>query len=991
MIRNRLLGTLSLLCLWAVSAYAQLSSGYYRVQNTQTGRYITIVNNTIGGTTTNPDLSALTTVKGFDNVVSNPASILYFRSLGNNQFDMVAQGVDTYELTGYHFTITGSGDIYQISASAGILSFSLSDATGGGDTGEANISGSAKSWKFIPVTTSDGQYFGFKPEYQVGNKYYTSCFATYSFEPVSSGMKFYVVEKSETNVAIIKEHTGAIAPYTPIIVECASASPANNKIKVLNSTPSEISDNQLSGNLFNKTSGNLRNQTAYKSATMRMLGLTGDGKIGMVKSNISTLPANKVYLTVSTKASDELPLMTNSEYNEATEQPVTIIAKNAVRYYGENNPNFEYTVEGGTPIGAPTLYCDASKLASVGTYPIQIRKGQLKNKNVTMVEGELTVLPAPLQVWASTVTRMQGEPNPDIDLIYIGFKNDDNASVIKVKPTIDYGADESSPAGTYTITMSGGSAKNYEFEYYPATLEVLERQLTAGSYTREYGDPNPTPDYTPKLPMDGEPNVYCNATESSPVGEYDVVIERGTLAGEGIEYVYGKLTITPAPLTIKANDMTRAEGEPNPDFTATYEGFKNGETNEVLTVQPTFVCDADENSKPGTYPIYVKDAGSPNYEITYLAGTLTVTEAPSVTVTATDYIREYGDENPEFGFTSQGATIYGTPDINCEATSSSPVGTYPIVISKGGVTNRNDTYVNGTLTITKAPLTISGGEYSIKQGDELPEFIAVYQGFKNNETEAVLKQMPMLETTAMKGSEPGIYEVTVSGAEADNYEITYVSGTLTISEADPVVVTATSITREYGDENPTLEYTVEGATLEGYPELMCMATATSPVGTYDIIVSKGNVANYNDIYVNGTLTIMPATLTVGVNDAEIEQGDELPVFELTYQGWKNADDLSVLTALPVASTTATGDSEVGEYEISISGGEAQNYVFNYVPGKLTVKESSGISTLLADDGNSFDVYTTKGMKVRSRVTSLDGLPKGVYIVKIGSKIIKLKK
>jgi len=143
--------------------------------------------------------------------------------------------------------------------------------------------------------------------------------------------------------------------------------------------------------------------------------------------------------------------------------------------------------------------------------------------------------------------------------------------------------------------------------------------------------------------------------------------------------------------------------------------------------------------------------------------------------------------------------------------------------------------------------------------------------------------------------------------------------------------------------------------------------------------------------VNGTLTIMPATLTVGVNDAEIEQGDELPVFELTYQGWKNADDLSVLTALPVASTTATGDSEVGEYEISISGGEAQNYVFNYVPGKLTVKESSGISTLLADDGNSFDVYTTKGMKVRSRVTSLDGLPKGVYIVKIGSKIIKLKK
>ena len=90
-------------------------------------------------------------------------------------------------------------------------------------------------------------------------------------------------------------------------------------------------------------------------------------------------------------------------------------------------------------------------------------------------------------------------------------------------------------------------------------------------------------------------------------------------------------------------------------------------------------------------------------------------EAPvvPVTVTAKSYSREYGDANPSFEFTSEGATLNGVPEITCEATATSPVGTYPIVIKKGSVTNSSDTYVNGTLTITKAPLTINGGTYTM--------------------------------------------------------------------------------------------------------------------------------------------------------------------------------------------------------------------------------------------------------------------------------------
>ena len=70
-----------------------------------------------------------------------------------------------------------------------------------------------------------------------------------------------------------------------------------------------------------------------------------------------------------------------------------------------------------------------------------------------------------------------------------------------------------------------------------------------------------------------------------------------------------------------------------------------------------------------------------------------------VTVTAKSYTIKYGDALPKFEYTSEGATLKGTPEITCEATGQSPAGTYPIVITRGSITNYNVTFINGTLTI----------------------------------------------------------------------------------------------------------------------------------------------------------------------------------------------------------------------------------------------------------------------------------------------------
>ena len=357
-------------------------------------------------------------------------------------------------------------------------------------------------------------------------------------------------------------------------------------------------------------------------------------------------------------------------------------------------------------------------------------------------------------------------------------------------------------------------------------------------------------------------------------------------------------------------------------------------------------------------------------------------------VTAKSYTRVYGEENPKFEYEASGAKLDGEPAITCAATATSPVGEYDIVVSKGTVTNYNDHYVAGKLTITKAPLTITAKSCTRKQGEANPKFEVSYEGWKNSETSTVLKNQPVVTCEATAASEPGEYDIIVSGAEAGNYDIKYVAGKLTVTEADPVVVTAKSYIREYGEENPKFEYEASGAKLDGEPTITCAATATSPVGEYDIVVSKGTVTNYNDHYVAGKLTIVKAPLTVTAKSFTREQGETNPKFEVSYEGWKNGETSVVLLKLPVVTCEATAASEPGEYDIIVSGAEAGNYTINYVAGKLTVTVPASVDSLTKDiDATPTGIYTLGGARV-NHSGNLKQLPKGVYVIQQGSKTFK---
>ena len=513
-------------------------------------------------------------------------------------------------------------------------------------------------------------------------------------------------------------------------------------------------------------------------------------------------------------------------------------------------------------------------------------------------------------------------------------------------------------------------------------VTVVKIPLTAhvANTSKVYGDANPEFNITYSGFRDGDSEVGFSVPasistivdNSSKVGKYDIVASGAVSDKYEISYIPGTLTITKAPLSISAGNYTKKQGDAMPGFKASYTGFKNGENESVLTKQPVFFCEANEASAPADYAVTISGADAENYEISYEQGRLTVVEADAVVVRAKSYSRQYGDENPVFEFETDGAALDGTPEIVCSAVANSPVGSYTIEVKQGSIKNYNVHFESGSLVITKAPLSISAGNYTKKQGDAMPAFKASYVGFKNGENESVLTKQPVFSCEANEASTPADYTVTISGADAENYAISYEQGRLTVVEADAVVVRAKSYSRQYGDENPVFEFETDGAALDGTPEIVCSAVANSPVGSYTIEVKQGSIKNYNVHFESGSLVITKAPLSISAGNYTKKQGDAMPVFKASYVGFKNGEDESVLTKQPVFSCDANEASAPGEYPITVYGVEADNYeVKSYIAGTLTVlKRELKKQTITWNQ----EIKTKVGSTIEMNATASSGLP-----------------
>lgn len=112
-----------------------------------------------------------------------------------------------------------------------------------------------------------------------------------------------------------------------------------------------------------------------------------------------------------------------------------------------------------------------------------------------------------------------------------------------------------------------------------------------------------------------------------------------------------------------------------------------------------------------------------------------------------------------------------------------------IVLSTAGTINKLNMPES---SVTPAPLIITADNKSRPMRSENPPFTITYRGFVNNETELNLVKQPEAGTTATQSSTPGNYTISFTGnAESPNYSFTYLTGILTITSTDVVVVVNT--------------------------------------------------------------------------------------------------------------------------------------------------------------------------------------------------------
>jgi hypothetical protein len=158
-----------------------------------------------------------------------------------------------------------------------------------------------------------------------------------------------------------------------------------------------------------------------------------------------------------------------------------------------------------------------------------------------------------------------------------------------------------------------------------------------------------------------------------------------------------------------------------------------------------------------------------------------------------------------------------------------------------------------------------------------------------------------------------------------------------------LTISAENKEKTYGSPNPplTIKYTgfVNGETDSSIvkPSISTTATKTSNVGTYNITLTGGSSGNYQISLQNGTLTIDKAMLFALAESKSKKCGEPVPTnFKISYTGFVNGEDTTVLITKPKTKTTATSISNTGEYKVTMTEGKANNYSINYINGILTV-------------------------------------------------------
>ena len=701
--------------------------------------------------------------------------------------------------------------------------------------------------------------------------------------------------------------------------------------------------------------------------------------------------------------------------------PLTVTANNASRLYGAPNPALSATVSGfvnGETVataagfgGSASVSTAATPTTGVGSVAITPAVGTLTAVNydfLTLQNGALTITKAPLTVTASNDTKTYNGVaySGGNGVVYSGFLNSETSAVLSGPLTYTGTSQGAKNAGSYVITPGGLSGANYAVSFVdglltitPAGLSAIVASLT-GTTSKVY-DGTTTATLTPgNFSLSGfATGEGASVTKTS--GTYDTA-GAGTnksvtvsLSASDYAAVGGTLlsnytlpttvsgaigTITKAPLTVTASNASRLYGAANPTLSATVSGFVNGETvGTAAGFGGSAAVSTTATATTGVGSVVITPTAgtltAANYDFTTLQnGALTITKAP-LTVTAHDEAKAYngaaysgGNGVVYAGFVNSETNAVLSGALAFAGTSQGAKNAGGYVITPQGLSSANYavSFVNGTLTIGKAPLTVTanndtktynGAAYSGGNG-------VSFSGFVNSETSAVLGGALAYVGTSQGARNAGSFAITPSGLTSVNYAVSFVDGLLTISPAglSAIVASLTGSTSKVYDGTTAATLTPGNFRLSGFLTGEG-ASVSKTSGTYDTAGAGANktvtvnlsssdytassgtlLANYTlPTTVSGAIgTISKAPLTVTADDASRTYGAPNPALSATVSGFVSGETIATAAGFggsASVSTSATATTGVGGVAITTAVGTltAANYDFTTLQnGTLTI-------------------------------------------------------
>lgn len=648
-----------------------------------------------------------------------------------------------------------------------------------------------------------------------------------------------------------------------------------------------------------------------------------------------------------------------------TELAVTIVAEAKVKTYGDLDPTLTYTSEPaiGTVLANGEVISFSGELnrdagEDVGNYAINQNTVGNSNYNITYVSADLSIETLSVALMAEAKTKTYGDLDPALTYVSEPALGTvlANGEVISFSGELNREAGED--VGTYAINQNTINNSNYEITYTGAdfSIEVLSVTVTAEAKTKTYGDIDPALTYISE-PAVG--TVLANGEVISfsgklfrevgeDVGTY--AINQNTVANSNysITYTSAELSIVALTVNVMAEAKTKTYGDLDPTLTYISEPaigtvLDNGET---ISFSGELARETGEDV--GIYAINQNTIANSNYSITFSSADLSI-EALSVTVTAEAKTKTYGDEDPALTYVSDPAI--GTALANSEVIAiegelareaGENVGTYAINQNTLANSNYTITYVGADLTITKKDLVITAVGLTKIYGEANPTLSYTYDGWVGEEDEIVLESIPIISTNADETSPVGTYDIVLADGSAQNYRVIFEDAVLEILPKE-LIVTADDKTKIYGEANPELTFSYSGwvnnenvSVLDTIPSISTLADETSDAGTYEITLSGGNDNNYIYTFVNAELVITKRDLLVRADDAERSFGCSDPELGMSFEGFVNSDDASMLDVQPDLTTNAESNSPEGVYEVVVSVGEDNNYTFSYQRGVLDV-------------------------------------------------------